>query len=273
MELTPTATNWAAMRFGDRQDALVERWHGFQRRTLADAWDIGRGLRAIKNEMQHGEWLPFVASIGMSASTAKRFMGLGEGYQIAQLGRFASVDDALKALPPKRPKEEPAPPPTSQPSGRLTCPTCDGVADETCMRCNGRGWLSSDEVGPPPDEPEAVTGDVMSEEESEAAMDEAASEAEAEADPEADRETREERLSIRLEGTTGDAVEALSGQLDTADARHRDDVSDVNKARKVAAGKDRRLRDVCNALLAATPSTALEVIDDVLARFFSVARK
>ena len=66
---------------------------------------MGCGLRSIKNEMPHGEWLPFLDDIGMKPDTARRFMRLAE-YQIAQLVLFGSVDAALKALLKKRPRPE-----------------------------------------------------------------------------------------------------------------------------------------------------------------------
>ena len=37
--------------------------------------------------------------------------------------------------------------------------------------------------------------------------------------------------------------------------------------------QERKARDVCDALLAATPSTCMDVVDEVLAKFFGVARK
>ena len=234
MELTTTATDWAAMRFDARKGNLGDRWYSFQRRTLADAWDIGRGLRCIKDEMQHGEFRPFLADIAMNRETARRFMALAETYEMTQLVSFASVDDALKSLPPARPEPQAAPEPQPEPAA---------------------------EQPPEPSEPEA-----------EAAMNEAAAEAEA-ATAEADRDARDERLSVRLENADGEAVDALAGQLDRADARHRDDVSDVNEARKTAAAERRKNRDVCDALLAVPRGKGDAGIDDVLMRFFLVQRK
>ena len=236
-ELTPTATDWAAMRFEERQDAVCEKWHGFQRRTLGDAWDIGRGLRTVKDLMQHGEWLPWLDSIGMARETARRFMVLAEELQITQLGEFASVDDALKALPPKRPKPEPT--------------TVD---------------VKPERAAPGPEPPTNA--------EEEAAVEEVAAEAEAERDPEAERDARDERLARRLEDAPGEAVDVLSDQLDRADVRHREDVDAVNEARKAASDYRRKCTDVCNALLAIPrKGDGQRQIDDVLAKFYGVARK
>ena len=234
MELTTTATDWAAMRFDARKGNLGDRWYSFQRRTLADAWDIGRGLRSIKDEMQHGEFRPFLAEIAMNRETARRFMALAETYEMTQLVSFASVDDAIKALPPARPEPQAAPEPQPEPAA---------------------------EQPPEPSEPEA-----------EAAVNEAAAEAEA-ATAEADRDARDERLSVRLENADGDAVDALAGQLDRADARHRDDVNSANVARQAAIVERRKNRDVCDALLAVPRGKGDAGIDDVLMRFFLVQRK
>ena len=243
MELTTTATDWAAMRFDARKGAIGERWYSFQRRTLADAWDIGRGLRSVKDEMQHGEFRPYLAEIAMNRETARRFMALAETYEMTQLVSFASVDDALKALPPARPKEEPKAAPAPEPA----------------------------EPADPP--AEAVTGDVIDgvDPAAEAAMNEAA--AEAEIDPVQIREDRLERLAIRTDDIDGDVVEGWAHKQDAADVRHRDDVSAVNEARKTAASDRRELRDVRDALLVVPRGDGDAGIDDVLAKFFGVARK
>ena len=200
---------------------------------------------AVKDEMQHGEWMPWIAEIGMGKDTARRFMWLAEGIEIAQLAQFESVDAALKALPPKRQKEDPAP------ETKATEPPAESA-------------------DPPA---EAVTGDVLSDAEAEAAMNEAAAEHEEQRDPAAEREARDERLSVRLENSDGEAVEALAGQLDKADTRHHDDVGAVNDARKAAAVERRKNREICDALLAIPRGKEGNGVDDVLMRFFLVQRK
>ena len=247
--MVPRDTDWAALSFADRKRAVAERWAAFQRGVRDEAWDIGRGLRAVKNEMQHGEWLPWIREIGMERTAGHRFMALADGYQTAEMLQSAtSVESALKALPPKRPKEEPA------------AGSCSGPSNERTKH----------ELPTKP-----VTGEVLTEAEGKAAMEDAAAEAEAET-AEAEREAREERLAHRLESAPGKAVDALSGQLDKADARHRDDVGAVKDARKAATTAWRKTRDVCDALLAAKPcecgSGAIHAAD-TLARFYGVARK
>ena len=233
-EVTVTNTDWQAMPFNARKKEIGERWVGFQRRSLVEGHDIGRGLRAIRDEMQHGEWAPYLAEIGMERTMAHRLMTLADSYQMLQLATFGSVDDALKALAPKRPRDEPE-------TRRDLQRAADTEAD-------------------------------MQEALHQAEMDEAAAEVQAET-ADADREAREERLAVRLADTDGDAVEVLAEKLDRADVRHGEDVGAVNDARDETALLRRKAQDICDALLAATPSTALDVIDEVLAKFFAVARK
>ena len=73
--------------------------------------------------------------------------------------------------------------------------------------------------------------------------------------------------------TIRDLPDILRAKLAKADARHRDHVRAVNKAREEEARYDRMSADIREALLTATPSTCLDVADEVLARFFGVARK
>ena len=80
--LSPADADWAALSFDDRKGAFGEQWQSFARRTLTEAWHLGRRLRSLKDEMRHGEFGPY-----------------------------------LKALPPKRPAPEPkaAPAPKDAP--------------------------------------------------------------------------------------------------------------------------------------------------------------
>ena len=88
-----------------------------QRRTLDTSWFCGKVLCKAKEDAGHGQWIPWLSARGISQSTAKRLMSLYTEYpQIAQLGRFESVDAALKALAPKpQPKQIAEPEPTPEP--------------------------------------------------------------------------------------------------------------------------------------------------------------
>ena len=210
-ENTLAVIDWAALRFDERADAIGARWHGFRRRTVADLWDIGRGLRAHKDEMQHGEWLPYLAAIDMPARTAQEAMQLAGKYaEVAHLPATARL--ALKAV--AEPKSAPAPRP------------------KPCQR-------------PSPADPPAAEPEVVTNPEGEAT--EAAREAEP--DPAAAREERLERLAIRTEDIDGDVVEAWADKLDKANARHREDVATINAERRKTAAAERQLRDMTDALL------------------------
>ena len=253
--------------------AAYRRWGHLEKKAQ---WMFGRALRDLFNVTPKLQRSALLRRIGIARTTAYRWMELADGYaDLSQLEQVPTADAALKALPPKRPKGDDAPSPRRRTSvadttGRLTCPTCDGIDPETCMRCNGRGWLSADEVGPPPDEPEAVTGEVVSDAEGNAAMDEAAAEHEEQRDHDAEREEEEERHAMQAEH-----VDPADEQRKAAQ-RHRQDVHAVNEARRMAAKDRRKTADVCDAILDAKPcecgSGAVHVAD-LLARFFGVARK
>ena len=61
---------------------------------------------------EHGEWLPLLARVGIAARTAQRFMRLADKFKCAELGAFASVEAAERALLPA-----PAPPAEYRPTG------------------------------------------------------------------------------------------------------------------------------------------------------------
>ena len=232
-------TDWKVMTFTERKRELGEQWRGFQRRTRNELYDIALGLRAHRDEMQRGEWYPFLESIEMPAKTGERLLAFSR-CEPDKLSDYSSMHDFLKALPPKKPKEVESSTPPAQPAE------------------------SPVEKPAPRDEDDDY--------DAEAAAEDAAREAEAE-QAEDEREKRDEKLSILLADTDGDAVETLVKKLDAADARHRADVDALTKAKSDANRAKRRERDICNALLKATPSTALNVVDDALLQFFGVARK
>ena len=105
-ELANIQTDWEALRFNDRKAAFGREWHGFQRRTLAEAWDLGRGLRSIKDEAARKEWTQYLAEIGMGRRWAYQLMPLADGYTHDEIVcSDCTIDDAVAALPPKRPKK------------------------------------------------------------------------------------------------------------------------------------------------------------------------
>ena len=237
------ATDWHALPYDQRKSKLQGDWHGFQRRTLVDGWEIGRGLRAVRDEMNHGEWGPWLEDIGMNRKTAFRLMKLGDAYEMSQIETFGTMDAALKALPPKRPKTEPEPVAEVEPE-----PTPEPVA------------------------PDPAPAHEEDEEEMLQALEAEALEAEAEMRS-SELHQRLERLSVRIEGKDQEPLIVLSDKLDRADERHRDDVAAVKRATAREQRWNRERDAIRDALLLATPSTCLQVVDDVLAEHFGVARK
>ena len=76
-------------------------------RTIEAAWHCGEALEAVKRSRRHGEWLPWLASVGIAERTAQRCMRLRRQFpQIRQLDGFAGVGAALKALPVGEKKAE-----------------------------------------------------------------------------------------------------------------------------------------------------------------------
>ena len=196
-------------------EAVGVAWQSFGRRTVVDAWHIGRALRIVKDGRGH-HFSTYCEGIGMSRSWAYDLLTLADG-PLEKVSAERTVKGAVRLLKAAPPQRQSAPQPES-------------AADAPA------------EPEPPAREPDEIT-----KAEGEAAMDEAA--AETEADPVQIREDRLERLAIRTEDIDGDVVEGWAHKQDAADVRHRDDVSAVNEARKTAASDRRELRDVRDALL------------------------
>ena len=255
---------WESLSFNDRKFALGEQWAIFGRRTAVDMWHLGRGLRSIRNEMRHGEFRPFLAEIGMGRTMAQECMALFDGYQMTALRSFATKDAALRALPPKRAKGESA--------------EKSALADSSGHENKDLQGVGAEKSAPGP----GVTTFVPAEPDRETALDEAEAKAEREAAEraEAEREASDERFAIITQEYPGDVIEGWRAQyasdqaaLRKAAELHRADVQAVKDGLKRERRAERKCKDICDALLAATPSTLQAVHDDVLARFFGVRRK
>ena len=80
------------------------------RRAVEEAHLCGTLLIEAKLWTEHGEWLPLLARVGIAARTAQRFMRLADKFKCAELGAFASVEAAERALlPAPAPPAEPEP--------------------------------------------------------------------------------------------------------------------------------------------------------------------
>ena len=90
----------------DLTAAFKAQWadaQGLARKSVERAWDAGKTLTAIKARLPHGRWLPWLKAEGVSSSSAHRLMQLTK-IQISQIGKFQSVDEALRSLPKPAPK-------------------------------------------------------------------------------------------------------------------------------------------------------------------------
>ena len=233
--------DWRAVADDDRGEAIPRLVDTFHRRTAFDVWEIGCALRVHRQARPGKGWRLYLASIGMDRGTARRWEKLAD-HSRAKIAKFASVEAALDALKLPAPAPTPALPPAPEPA---TEPA-----------------------------PAVVVVEAVTDAEAEAAVESVAAEAAAEADNrEAEREASDERLSIRLEGEDGEAVDVLNRQADAKDERHRQDVQALNAANRRANTAERKVKDMINDMLPATPSTALAIVDDVLQRYGGVARK
>ena len=238
------STDWARMTHAERGPALAACVAGWRRLSLPVQWAIGRGLSAHKTAMPGAkgaaEWRAYLAEIDMHPRKARRLIRLANQYRSPdKLSDHGTVDAALRAVATTKPAPVVDPAPGDPPA-----------------------------VVPEVVDPEDDDGDAGPEVEPEDAVTEAAREAEP--DPAAVREARLERLAIRTEGVDGEVVEAWAGKLDTADERHRADVTTINAERRKRAALERRLGDIRDALLTVCgPNPA---VDDLLARFFSCQR-
>ena len=73
------------------------------RRSVEVAWHAGKTLTAIKRHIPHGQWETWLEGEDISPRTARRLMQLAT-IQNGQIGRFESIDEALKSLPRPEPK-------------------------------------------------------------------------------------------------------------------------------------------------------------------------
>ena len=230
MEIRQTETNWNEIPFNDRLDVVADRWDTHRRRTVTEAWDIGRGLQSLKDIMNHGEWLPYIQSIDIPQRTANDYMRLAEISSSANLG--PSIKHTLAALPPKRPTEPESKPPSAEDSAQVH------TSEDSEMEA-----AANQEVRESKDEFEEYKENAQDEEE------------EIKARREADGEEVEEVKPIDFQKL------------------YKENLALVNDMRKRLSGMQGKLNNICDALLPATEFDALDVIDEVLAKFFSVKRK
>lgn len=236
---SPDVAALEGLKVNEVDAALAAVWPTYARRTLADAWGIGRALRRVKDGRTGRAFGDYLDQIKMGRAWAYRLLRLADGYKsLDALADQRSVQGAVKAL-------------TAAPAAESVY-SVDSAPEPTAAARN----TVHREHGIPEPEPAAAVEAVAAEA----------------VDPAADREAALERLAIRTEDIAGDIVDGWAAKLDAADERHRADLAAVNAERRARQAAERALREVVDALLLATAEDALMVIDDVLARR-GVARK
>ena len=84
----------------------INEFNSLKRRTVKQAWVVGTFFRAIKSELDHGDWFPWLEENGVEPRTAQRLIQLAT-YEIRELVAFDSIDAALKAISkPRKEKSE-----------------------------------------------------------------------------------------------------------------------------------------------------------------------
>ncbi len=77
------------------------------RRTVAQAWQLGHTLTALKAACQHGQWLPTLDAYGIPERTAQRLIALRARYDESdKLTDFGSVAEALRPPALAEPDDE-----------------------------------------------------------------------------------------------------------------------------------------------------------------------
>ena len=94
------------------------------RRTVMDAIDCGKCLTAIKEQLEHGEWLPWLgANWNYSRKTAAQYMQISNVTRTLHLEDAASINDALRMITEKKEEstpKKPAKPAADTPKASVT---------------------------------------------------------------------------------------------------------------------------------------------------------
>ena len=95
---------------GSDQSQVAEHFDLYQRfgqRALVAGWRCGGTLCEARKKTKRGEWGKLLKSVGISKSTADRFMELSRYYDdITELEEFVSLDQALREGRSKRKKQD-----------------------------------------------------------------------------------------------------------------------------------------------------------------------
>ena len=92
------------------RDRALEMVEMCEKSAVLSAWHLGHFLIEKKGRLEHGRWLPWLESTGISSSSAADYVRLAR--EISSAGNLqASIRATLRALPspPTPPKSKPAP--------------------------------------------------------------------------------------------------------------------------------------------------------------------
>ena len=254
----------AGLPVNEVDTALGCVWQSYGRRTVVDAWHIGRALHRVRDNAPGRAFSPYCERIGMTRSWAYQLLKIGlQPLDVVSCHR--TVDGAVKAL--KAASSDPTPTPAPTPA-----PEVDAASDPTPT--------------PPPPEFDTAAPEPQN---YDAIMEEAAADSEPSEEERRDaREARIETFAMKTQDIEGDLVDGWMAKYEEQEARHqeenarhkehdrithqrhREDVQAINTGRRREQAKDRKDRDVCDALFDLPPSVG---VDGVLAQFWNKARK
>ena len=79
----------------------AENFRTYFRRTVKEAWELGGALREAKQQVSHGQWLPWLkVQVRLEPRTAQRLIAFRERYpEMSLVSHLGSVSQALRTLP------------------------------------------------------------------------------------------------------------------------------------------------------------------------------
>ena len=88
----------------------------YGKRTINESWHLGNELLGAREELEHGQWLPFLRHVRISQPTAHRLITLRRRYDsVNDVRSFEHVQQALLALTEAEPEPETKPEPEAEP--------------------------------------------------------------------------------------------------------------------------------------------------------------
>ena len=88
----------------------------YGKRTINESWHLGNELLGAREELEHGQWLPFLRHVRISQPTAHRLITLRRRYDsVNDVRSFEHVQQALLALTEAKLEPETQPEPEAEP--------------------------------------------------------------------------------------------------------------------------------------------------------------